>query len=369
MRRASDPWDGRPTRVLAPTATCLGLLSDPARVERIPWTSARLLPEDSTMPHRTRIGIYIDGGHFALASNFYVKQHPRQAGLDAGGLKRLARRLVAEWEGVSQSACAIVEAAYYREKLDPLDSLHEWLLDEADVDQSLFIDGFAVRTHLRQEYTREAPQHGIGLRLSLDARERSVRGTLDAVVLIAGTFDYLPLVRKLREVGVRVYVLGWDILFRNDHSSLTRLTGVDLLIKHASRGLGLAAFIDDPAQAGRVDELFRDSDSHLAPPVPTSGPVAIASRESGSIEFVTQKVPRNAAIAMDGGEEFVWFSERALEGAFESLRVGCRVTYHPAWTAAGSPRALAVQLAPSGVEPDLGRASAPMSDLGGQRRT
>lgn len=180
----------------------------------------------------TRIGVFYDGNYFLHVSNYYNYSHERRSRISISGLHAFIRRQVAEEEGVNERLCQIVDAHYFRGRLNAHEAnqrgnqlFYDRLFDDILMSEGVVTHYLPVKTY--QGYRQEK---GIDVWLALEAFELAQYKRFDVVVLITSDGDYVPLIRKLNTVGSRIMVLSWDFEFQNEQGEkqVTR-TSQDLL--------------------------------------------------------------------------------------------------------------------------------------------
>jgi uncharacterized LabA/DUF88 family protein/cold shock CspA family protein len=183
-------------------------------------------------PGLTRIGVFYDGNYFLHVSNYYNYVHPRKRRLSIAGLHEFIRHQVAHEEGIDPRHSQIVDAHYFRGRLNAQEASQRGnqLYYERVFDDILMSEG-VVTHYLPLKYNGgRKEEKGIDVWLALEAYELTLHKNFSVVVLIASDGDYAPLVRKLNTLGTRVMVLSWDFEFTNDQGTkvVTR-TSQDLL--------------------------------------------------------------------------------------------------------------------------------------------
>ncbi|CCH55184.1 protein of unknown function DUF88 [Fibrisoma limi BUZ 3] len=194
----------------------------------------------------TRIGVFYDGNYFLHVSNYYNYSHERRSRISISGLHEFIRRQVAEEENVDVRLCQIVDAHYFRGRLNAHEAnqrgnqlFYDRLFDDILMSEGVVTHYLPVKTY--QGYRQEK---GIDVWLALEAFELALHKKFDVVVLITSDGDYVPLIRKLNTLGSRVMVLSWDFEFLNDEGEkqVTR-TSQDLL-EDVSYPVGMHELID-----------------------------------------------------------------------------------------------------------------------------
>jgi uncharacterized LabA/DUF88 family protein/cold shock CspA family protein len=181
----------------------------------------------------TRIGVFYDGNYFLHVSNFYNYFHERKSRISISGLHNFIRNHVAHQEGADERLCQIVDAHYFRGRLNAHEASQQGnsLFYDRMFDDILSSEG--VTTHYLPVKTSQSGvrhEKGIDVWLALEAFELAFYKRFNVLVLIASDGDYVPLIRKLNTLGTRVMVLSWDFEYTNDYGKeLTTRTSQDLL--------------------------------------------------------------------------------------------------------------------------------------------
>lgn len=180
----------------------------------------------------TRIGVFYDGNYFLHVSNYYNYSHERRSRISISGLHEFVRRQIADEEDADIRLCQIVDAHYFRGRLNAHEAhqrgnqlFYDRLFDDILMSEGVVTHYLPVKTY--QGYRQEK---GIDVWFALEAYELAVHKKFDVVVLITADGDYVPLVRKLNTLGSRVMVLSWDFEFLNDEGErIVTRTSQDLL--------------------------------------------------------------------------------------------------------------------------------------------
>lgn len=174
-------------------------------------------PNNST----PQIGVFYDGNFLLHASNYYNYIHPQRRRLSVNGLHDFICQRVAEEEGIDPKRCRVCEAHYFRGRLNAADAAQRGsqLYHDRVFDDILMSEG--VHTHylpLRNIYGRKE-ERGTDVWLSLEVFEMALLGKIDVAVLVVADTDYVPLVRKLIAMGVRVMLISWEFEYTNDEGT------------------------------------------------------------------------------------------------------------------------------------------------------
>ncbi|WP_245706076.1 NYN domain-containing protein [Catalinimonas alkaloidigena] len=202
-----------------------------------------------------KIGIFYDGGYFWHVSNYYNYTHPRRARLSITGIHEFIKNRVAALEGVDKNYCRIVDAHYFRGRF----SAHEAKERNKLLTDRIFEDVLMkenVVTHFLPMTPRG--EKGIDVWLALEAYELAIYKQFDVVVLIACDSDYVPLVRKLNTLGIRVMLLGWDFEYTDQNNFRQVTTTSVALFDEVTYPVLMQNVIDDKTQRNNpaINNLF-----------------------------------------------------------------------------------------------------------------
>ena len=223
----------------------------------------------------TRIGVFYDGNYFLHVSNYYNYNHPRKARISIKGLHHFIRSQIANSENTETHLCQIVDAHYFRGRLNAQEASQKGNLLYYDrvFDDILMYEG--VTTHYlpikgsgggRQEKS-------IDVWLALEAFEQAYYKRFDVVVLISSDGDYVPLIRKINTLGCRVMVLSWDFEYTNDEGvKMVTRTSQDLL-EEVAYPIAMHNLIEDSSVISNpsIDGIFVQSGPKYTPSTSLEG--------------------------------------------------------------------------------------------------
>ena len=303
-----------------------------------------------------RIGLFIDGAYFSKVSSYYYYTHERKARLSLSGLNDFIREEVASQEGVDKRFCQVVDAHYFRGRLDA-ETAHERgvLKSERLWEDVLIREG--VTLHFmpltRSNVSSDHEEKGIDVWFALEAFELAMYKRFNVSVLITGDGDFVPLIRKLNTLGTRVMLLAWDFEYE-DNAGIMRTTRTSQhLINEVTYPVMMADEIDsrsrrndplinnlffkprdNPAYRDQQEKELVDGDAvEFDPNTTYRGIIASIKSESG-FGFVKPDI---------GGANKFFLYKSLVNCAITDLSVGDEVTFKVVSTAKG-PNAVDVQL-------------------------
>jgi uncharacterized LabA/DUF88 family protein/cold shock CspA family protein len=180
----------------------------------------------------TRIAVFYDGNYFLHVSNYYNYSHDRRSRISISGLHEFIRHQVAEVENTDIRLCQIVDAHYFRGRLNAHEAsqrgnqlFYDRLFDDILMSEGVVTHYLPVKT-----FQGNRQEKGIDVWLALEAFELTFYKHFDVLVLITADGDYVPLIRKLNTLGTRAMVLSWDFEYFNDEGErMVTRTSQDLL--------------------------------------------------------------------------------------------------------------------------------------------
>jgi cold shock CspA family protein len=206
-----------------------------------------------------RIGVFYDGNYFSGVSNFYNYQHSLRRRISIRGLHGFIKEQVAAALGTPASLSHIVDAHYFRGRLSAQEAAQKGklLYYERLFDDILMSEG--VTTHylpVKEQFSKRL-EKGIDVWLSLEAFEMAVYKKFTMVVLLSGDGDYVPLVRKLNTLGVRVMVLGWDYEYTDEEGNRYQHRVSRELLNEATYPVRMHELINDRrSEEEFINQLF-----------------------------------------------------------------------------------------------------------------
>ncbi|MCB9276480.1 MAG: NYN domain-containing protein [Lewinellaceae bacterium] len=284
----------------------------------------------------TKIAVFYDGNYFYHVSNYYNYVHERKCRISIKGLHNFIRHKVAELEGqaLELRLCQIVDAHYFRGRLSASEASNKvnQLYYERVFEDILMSEGVTTHYLPLRTFSGRKTEKGVDVWLALEAFELAFYKRFDVVVLIASDGDYVPLIRKLNSLGIRVMVLAWDFEFIDDFGNNRATRTSQDLLEEAVYPLAMHELIDSRTAQDSflADSLFvprsarepgNDSGSGHNPPA-TAG-----KKENG--------VKTSTILSLKEGYGFIqyppnnlFFHYSELENAdFNDLLIGDRVTF------------------------------------------
>ncbi len=200
----------------------------------------------------TRIAVFYDGNFLLHSSNYYNYIHSVRRRISIGGLQRFFRSYLSDKFGIDHQNSRVSQSHYFRGRLNATDaaSRGNQLYNDRVFDEILMSEGVNIHyLPLRNNGSRRE-ESGTNVWLSLEAYQLALEGQYDIAVLVVADTDYVPLLRKLQQTGVKVVVAGWDFEYTSDEGVfMTTRTSHEVRIL-ADLSLHLADIIDSGLEDG-----------------------------------------------------------------------------------------------------------------------
>ncbi len=292
----------------------------------------------------SRIGVFYDGNYFLHVSNYYAYFHERKSRLSIAGLHHFIRNQVAIHEGNEERLCQIVDAHYFRGRLNAFDAANQGntLYYDRMFDDILSSEG--VTTHYLPIKTAQSGmrfEKGIDVWLALEAFEQTFYKKFNVVVLIAADGDYVPLIRKLNSLGTRVMVLSWDFEYTNDYGKqMTTRTSQDLL-EEVTYPIAMHEIIDNrvkrneplinnifvPRSSERVFSKQKSTDSYESSSKVSSPHQALSIASNGRKQSTIKALKDGFGFIYGSTKDVFFFHSNIIDYDFNDLEVGDKVEF------------------------------------------
>ena len=306
-----------------------------------------------TQKKLTRIGVFYDGNYFLHVSNYYAYHHERRGRLSIAGLHDFIRYKIAEEEQKDKHLCQIVDAHYFRGRLSAQEASNEGnrLFYDRLFDDILMMEG--VTTHylpVRTTFFGQRQERGIDVWMALEAFELALHKQFDVIVLIASDSDFVPLVRKLHTLGVRVMLFAWDYDFYDEEGRRRSTVTSQALWEEVTYPLAMQEVItEDNDPQFPVSRLFVERKRNLTNP-------AVEPLETGDepLEIIEDgETKRSTIFSLKDGYGFINYPQTnnlffhfsfLLDTDFNDLREGDVVEFNLSKNDRGEPIARNVRL-------------------------
>jgi uncharacterized LabA/DUF88 family protein/cold shock CspA family protein len=279
-----------------------------------------------------RIGIFYDGYYFYKVSNYYKYEHPRKARISISGLHDFIRQEIAAIMQIEDIRyCQIIDAHYFKGRSSAKE-MGEKVQSERVFEDILMRENI-VNHYLPLRYGENNTwqEKGIDVWLALEAYELAIYKRFDALVLVAGDGDYVPLVRKLNTLGTQVMLISWDYSYLNENGTITETRTSRQLLEEVLYPIVMSERINQQPSTDSINGLFvREKREYGAEnPGNTVLPKEdhAVSEDNGQISTIIS-IKEGFGFIKDEKINNVFFYYSTLTNKdFDELEVGMRVKY------------------------------------------
>lgn len=220
----------------------------------------------------TKIGVFYDGNYFLHVSNFYNYVHNRQSRISFAGLHSFIRHQVALDENADPRLCQIVDAHYFRGRLNAKEASQKGnqLYYDRIFNEILMMEGITAHYLPVRTYQGVRQEKGVDVWYALEALESAYLKDLDVIVFITTNGDYKQLVRKLNRKNVRTMVLYWEFEFVDDYGTEKTTKVSQDLLSEVTYSVPLHDIIDESDDDNPlIQNLFVLQSVDIPPPTVT----------------------------------------------------------------------------------------------------
>ncbi len=202
-----------------------------------------------------RIGVFYDGNYFLHVSNYYNYVHSRKRRLSIAGLHEFIRQQVAMDEEADAQICRITESHYFRGRVSAQEAAQRGsqLYYERVFDDILMSEGLVTHYFPTKSFHGKKEEKNVDVHLALEAYDMAAADKMDVLVLIASDGDFVPLIRKINALGIRVMLICWDFEFTNDEGQKMITKTSQSLMREVTYPIPMHDLIE--SRAGTTDPL------------------------------------------------------------------------------------------------------------------
>lgn len=291
------------------------------------------------------IGIFYDGGYIRHVNEYYLQHGSFRNRIDLGALHEFIRHEVSKREGVGVENTKIFDKCFFSGRFYTsalLEKAKTDTKDKEDIDERylnlLKRDRFQedeLMSHGIKTFYRpmRETEKGIDSLFSLETYIMSASNKYRYVVLLSGDGDHVTLVTKLRPLGCKTLLLGWDFSYYNPEKREKEETYTSGYLREAvTYSLDMTKIIETGLQENDplIMSMFKQYEKKILPVVP---PVVaeIAPTEPGpAYKFGTVQLisPNHGLIKVREEPDAYFFSTKDIEIlTYDELCVGDEVKF------------------------------------------
>lgn len=159
------------------------------------------------------IGVFFDGGYVNVVRKVYKNKDPQISAINLPELVEIIRKIVSDREKVEERLCKVVDVHYFigrrmtKDIINQQDVANQRAFEDVLMSQNIILHSIPLSP---SKHSEEVKEKGIDVLLALEAYELAFLKRFDICVLVTGDGDFVPLVRKLHTLRIKVVVAGWD---------------------------------------------------------------------------------------------------------------------------------------------------------------
>ena len=217
-----------------------------------------------------RIGVFYDGNYFFRASSYYAYGHGRKTRISISGLHSFIRHHIAAETKTDTRLCQIVDSHYFRGRLNAYEaSQRNSLYWDRVFDDILMSEGVTTHYwHVKHEDGQKY-EKAVDVSFALEAYEMTLYKKFDIVVLIASDGDFVPLIRKLNNLGTKVMLLYWDFEYIDENNKRYATRTSQDLLEEVTYPVAMHEIIDNRLRKHDpiINSLFVQSEARRPTPI------------------------------------------------------------------------------------------------------
>ncbi len=159
------------------------------------------------------IGVFLDGGYVNAVRKIYKNKDSQISAINLPELVELIRKKVAYEEKLEERLCKVVDVHYFigrimtKDMKTPQEVINQRAFEDVLMSQNIILHSTPLSS---SKHSEEVKEKGIDVTLALEAYELAFLKRFDICVLVTGDGDFVPLVRKLHTLRIKVVVAGWN---------------------------------------------------------------------------------------------------------------------------------------------------------------
>jgi cold shock CspA family protein len=173
-------------------------------------------------------------------------------------------------------------------------------------------------------------EKGIDVWLALEAYELAIYKKFDILVLVAGDGDYVPLVRKLNTLGIRVMLTSWDYSYYNESGSVSETRTSRQLLEEVLYPVLMNERINSPSPSDIINGLFvkekREYDTENTNPVIRENKLP-QNKETELVSTIFSIKDGFGFIKDEKINNVFFYYDTVTNRDFDELEVGMKVRY------------------------------------------
>jgi uncharacterized LabA/DUF88 family protein len=209
------------------------------------------------MKELAKFGIFYDANYFYHIYKYYQLYHKRQQKINFFGFHALLIRILSKEFNVDRRICTLTELHWFKGLPSTSTASDNALYYDRSFDVFLLSNGFKLHYLPLWEGLDESKEKGIDVLYALETYEIALHKSMNVVILVTGDGDFISLVYKLNQLGVRTVLTSWNIEYTENNKIFKILTSKKLS-QMAYYNLNMNELIDNPDSQHKtyIDNFF-----------------------------------------------------------------------------------------------------------------
>jgi uncharacterized LabA/DUF88 family protein len=206
------------------------------------------------MKNLAKFGIFYDANYFYHIYRYY---HTLQKKISFTGFHKFLIRFLSKDFNVDRRICVLTEQHWFKGLSTTSTANDVSLYNDRSFDTFLLSNGFKLHYLPLWESVSESKEKGIDVLYALETYEIALNKNLNVAILITGDGDFISLIYKLNELGVRTVLPYWNIEYVENNKTFGAATSKKL-INASYHNINMNEFIEKYTGENKsyVDNIF-----------------------------------------------------------------------------------------------------------------
>lgn len=181
-----------------------------------------------------RMAFFYDGYFFYKLSNYFRNNHSVRRRINLRGFQNYILDAFAAHEKIPSTSVRLVGAHYFWGRPKAKDENPETVTRRTRFEDALIMSGVTIHSnHLATGEGGRLGEKGVDIALAVEALDLAFKDRFDAMVLVSGDGDFVPLLRRLAVFGIMTVVPAVDETYENPPGQNKVLKTSEQLLREA----------------------------------------------------------------------------------------------------------------------------------------
>lgn len=206
-----------------------------------------------------RVAFFYDGYFFYRLSNYFRNNHPVRRRINLRGFQNYILDAFAAHEKIPITNVRLVGAHYFWGRPKAKDERPENVSRRTRFEDALIMSGVTIHSnHLAAGEGGRLGEKGVDIALTVEALDSAFNDRFDAMVLVSGDGDFVPLLRRLAVFGIMTVVPTVDESYESPSGVVKVVKTSEQLQREAYLTIDISAEVRNKykAQGDRIRMIF-----------------------------------------------------------------------------------------------------------------